>query len=88
MRDDAAGTVRLLKGESGKDIWLCGGATLAAALFGEIDELILKINPVVLGTGIPLFAGTHEARVDLVDSQTYANGFMVGRYRVLHPPST
>ena len=84
MRDDPAATVRSLKQESGKDIWLCGGAKLAASLFSEIDELILKINPVVVGTGIPLFAGKHEARADLVDSHTYANGFMVVRYLV-HP---
>jgi dihydrofolate reductase len=87
MRDDPAATVRRLKQESGKDLWLCGGAKLAAALFGEIDELILKINPVIIGTGIPLVAGRHEARVDLVDIHTYANGVMVSRYRV-HRPST
>ena len=80
--DDAAGTVRRLKREPGKDIWLCGGARLAAAVFTEIDELILKFNPVVLGTGIPLVAARHEASLELVDSHTYANGFMVVRYGV------
>ena len=82
VRDDPAATVRRLKQESGRDIWLCGGATLAAAVFSEIDELILKFNPVVLGAGIPLVAGNHEARLDLVDSHIYANGFMVVRYEV------
>ena len=82
VHDDPVATVRRLKEESGKDIWLCGGARLAAAVFSEIDELILKFNPVVLGTGIPLVAGRHEARLVLVDSHTYANGFMVVRYGV------
>ena len=82
VHDDPAATVRGLKQESGKDIWLCGGARLAAAVFSEIDELILKFNPVVLGTGIPLVAGRHEASMELVDSQTYANGCMVVRYRL------
>ena len=45
-------------------------------------SMILKFNPVVLGTGIPLVAGNHEARLDLVDSPIYANGFMVVRYEV------
>jgi dihydrofolate reductase len=36
---------------------LCGGARLAGALYDEIDELVLKVNPVVLGTGTPLFRG-------------------------------
>ena len=80
--DDPAATVKRLKQQSGKDIWLCGGARLAAAVFTEIDELILKFNPVVLGTGIPLVAARREASLELVDSHTYANGFMVVRYGV------
>jgi uncharacterized protein YtpQ (UPF0354 family) len=36
---------RFLSAEPGKDIWLCGDAQLAGAVFSEIDELILKINP-------------------------------------------
>jgi dihydrofolate reductase len=73
--------VRQLKTESGKDIWLCGGATLAAAVFTEIDELILKINPVLIGAGIPLFhgaAGTRAAR--LTEYKPYPNGFVLARY--------
>ena len=53
--------VRRLKAEDGKDIWLCGGAKLSAAVFSEIDELILKINPILIGTGIPLFSGGRGA---------------------------
>jgi dihydrofolate reductase len=82
VHDDPPARVRRLKQEPGKDIWLCGGAQLAAALFDEIDELILKINPVVIGTGIPLIAGSQEAVLTLVDTHTYANGFMMVRYRV------
>jgi len=35
---------------------MLGGAGLAAALADELDELILKISPLMLGVGIPLFA--------------------------------
>jgi len=74
--------VRQLKQESGKDIWLCGGADLAATLFPEIDELILKVNPVVIGDGIPIFSRAVEATpVRLVAIQTYSNGFLLSRYR-------
>lgn len=48
--------VRELKNETGKDIYLCGGAELATMLFeGKlIDEVVLKLNPVLFGSGIPL----------------------------------
>ncbi|MEV6211630.1 dihydrofolate reductase family protein [Kitasatospora sp. NPDC051914] len=58
---DPAAKVRELKAEEGKGIWLVGGGELAGALYPEIDELVLKVNPVVVGAGIPLFAGKTEA---------------------------
>ncbi|MFI9505728.1 dihydrofolate reductase family protein [Nocardia sp. NPDC052566] len=54
---DPIAVVRELKAEDGMDIWLAGGGRFAAALLDEIDELIIKSYPVVLGTGIPAFAG-------------------------------
>lgn len=55
---DAIACIRALKNGIGKDIWLCGGGSLASFLFsaGLIDSLILKVNPFIMGTGIPLFA--------------------------------
>lgn len=55
VASDPVTRVRELKAEAGLDIWLCGGGTLAAALREEIDELHLKVHPVVLGSGVPLF---------------------------------
>src|SRR5262245_54976446 len=82
---DALALVRSLKKQSGKDVWLCGGADLAATLFSEIDEIILKVNPVLLGAGIPLFSGVIKPTgLELTDSRIYTNGFMLLRYRVKH----
>jgi dihydrofolate reductase len=83
VSSDPLSSVRRLKREEGKDIWLCGGAILAAALYTEIDELILKVNPILIGTGIPLFAdGAKPANLRMICSKTYANGFMMTRYRI------
>jgi dihydrofolate reductase len=57
VRDDPLAPVRRLKAGDGKDIWLCGGAKLAGALRPEIDELVVKLNPVATGSDIPLFDG-------------------------------
>lgn len=52
---DPVEVVRALKREDGEGIWLCGGGALASTLADEIDRLALKIQPVTLGGGIPLF---------------------------------
>ncbi|MDV6298720.1 dihydrofolate reductase family protein [Dietzia maris] len=55
--EDPVTLIRRLKSEdSALDIWLCGGGALAGQLVDEIDEFRLKVNPVVLGAGIPLVA--------------------------------
>lgn len=57
VASDPLTRVRELKSEDGLDIWLVGGGTLAHALLPEIDRLVLKVNPSVIGSGIGLFAG-------------------------------
>ena len=74
--------VRSLKREPGMDIWMAGGAQLAGALADELDELILKVNPVMLGAGIPLFAKRIGPRaVTITQHKVYPSGFALQRYR-------
>lgn len=49
--------LRYLKHRKGKDIWICGGATLIEEMQREdlIDEYHLTLVPRLLGKGIPLF---------------------------------
>lgn len=54
---DVLGAITALKAGDGQPIWLCGGGRLAATLLPEIDRLLLKVTPVVLGRGRPLVAG-------------------------------
>lgn len=73
--------VRQLKQEPGRDIWLCGGGALAGSLVEEIDEFILKVNPVSIGRGIPLL-GDHAATLPatLISHRVYPNGFVLANY--------
>lgn len=78
---DPVAKVRELKDEDGQDIWLCGGGSLAGALRDEIDELHLKLNPVLIGSGIPLVAsGFAVDRYDLLDSRVFDSGVALLRY--------
>ena len=54
---DPIALVRELKRREGMGIWLAGGGKLAATLRDEIDELVIKRNPIVIGSGISLFEG-------------------------------
>lgn len=58
---NALDRVRTLKTEEGKDIWLVGGGKLAHGLLPEIDRLVIKQSPAVIGSGIPMFDGPFEA---------------------------
>lgn len=77
--------VQQLKQEEGTPIYLCGGGAFAGFLFdhGLIDELILKLNPVVFGSGIKLFGDSvKKAALTVCDAKTYANSVILIRYRI------
>jgi dihydrofolate reductase len=81
----AAAAVADLKGAPGKDIWICGGSELATSLFeaGLVDELIIKLNPIAVGSGIPLLSRRLETlSLRLTASQAYSSGHMLLVYAV------
>ncbi|GAB2696053.1 dihydrofolate reductase family protein [Thalassiella azotivora] len=81
VRGDATSRVRDLKSEDGMDIWLCGGADLAAQLVDEIDELQVKVNPVLMGSGVPLTRLAHAPRrMRLAASEQLPGGVLLNTY--------
>ncbi len=78
----AAELVRKLKAQDGGGIWLAGGGHLAAELRTEIDELVIKRNPIVLGAGIPLIDGAFEPQpFERISPQSFDTGVVVEVYR-------
>jgi dihydrofolate reductase len=57
LKGEASETVRMLKKEGGKDVFVFGSADLLATLMAEglVDEYRLCLAPVVWGEGTPLF---------------------------------
>ncbi|GAA2530867.1 dihydrofolate reductase family protein [Pilimelia columellifera] len=82
VNEDPVAYVRRLKQRSGLGIWLCGGSDLAGALLPELDQLILKVNPVLIGSGRPLFNRQFEVQqFTFMGTQAYDSGVVVQRYR-------
>lgn len=84
--EDPAEVVRALRDRPGPDVWLCGGGLLASALIDEIDRLVLKVNPLVFGSGVPLFDTAYDPRAfELVRSTRYGSGVVVNDLRRIRP---
>lgn len=78
---DPLATVRRLKAADGAGIYLAGGGALAGALLPEIDELVIKLYPVVAGAGVPLFrTGFSPTRFDLTATRTFSQGALALTY--------
>ncbi|MEU7011359.1 dihydrofolate reductase family protein [Streptomyces sp. NPDC046332] len=79
--EDPVALVRELKAQDGMDIWLCGGGRLAAVLRDEIDELIIKRHPILIGSGIPLFDGPFTpTRFAPVATRSFDSGFAITHF--------
>ncbi|MGB2568012.1 dihydrofolate reductase family protein [Micromonospora citrea] len=78
---DPVAFVRELKRRDGGDIWLCGGGELAGQLLPEVDELVVKLNPFLLGSGVPIVDREFDPRrFRLVETRPFDSGVVVLRY--------
>lgn len=86
VREDPGKAVALLKREPGKDMVLVGSGTLVSTLLREglIDEYYIRIRPIILGAGRPLFVDTEARhRLKLVNSKAFKTGVIGGHYEPL-----
>ncbi len=84
VKTDPVEAITQLKQQPGKDLFVFGSAKLSAVLIQHnlIDEYRIMINPVVLGSGIPLFQGVKEPLcLKLVNSRPFANGNILLYYQ-------
>jgi dihydrofolate reductase len=82
---DVPAAVARLKAEAGKDLVVLGSGELLRSLMQHhlVDEYVLLIHPVVLGSGRRLFpdAGAFE-KLELVKAIPTTTGVVIGTYRV------
>src|SRR5262245_8104041 len=83
LSGDVASDVRRLKAEDGRELQVHGSGNFIQTLLKNdlADELWLKIFPVTLGVGKPLFGeGTSPAAFKVVKSTTSPSGVIVVNY--------
>jgi dihydrofolate reductase len=88
LTGDAAEAVDRLKQQLDKDLLIMGSGVLVQSLMRRnlVDEYVLLIHPLVLGTGRRLFAeGCPTTALQLVDTKTTASGVVITTYRAAEP---
>jgi dihydrofolate reductase len=84
VRDDIPEEIARLKQQPGKHLLMIGSTATAQAFMrlGLIDEYRINVNPVVLGSGVPLFAGLQNTiDLQLLHAKPYASGVVGLHYR-------
>jgi dihydrofolate reductase len=86
LKGDAAEAVAALKEQPGKDLVVLGSGELVQSLMRRrlIDEYVLLIHPLILGSGRRLFTdGGSSAELRLVDTKTTTTGVVIATYQPL-----
>lgn len=84
LEGDVAEAVAALKEQPGKDLVVLGSGQLVQTLMRHdlVDEYVLSIHPLVLGSGRRLFTdGGALARLRLVDTTTTTTGVVIATYQ-------
>lgn len=74
-----------LRAMNGTSIYLCGGGKFAGWLLnnGRIDILIVKLNPLIIGKGIPMFENVErQYKAELLDHKVYSKGLQIISYKL------
>ena len=77
-----------LKKQAGKDIIIYGSAKLISSMveLGLIDEYVLYVHPVILGSGKPLFKNSADTlNMKLIKTQSFRTGVVMLCYRTELP---
>ncbi|NJL47939.1 MAG: dihydrofolate reductase [Leptolyngbyaceae cyanobacterium SM2_5_2] len=70
-----------------KNLWIVGGGNLAGQFYdvGLLDEMVVQVASVTLGSGAPLFPRRIDPPLQLLSTRTYGQNFVELRYKVPHP---
>lgn len=85
ISDNVEKEVNEMVNKTGKDIWLFGGANLTTTMLNLnlVDELMISIHPLILGSGKPLFLDIeNRKRLKLTDTKSFSTGLVQLYYEI------
>jgi dihydrofolate reductase len=85
---DIVESIRRIKSQDGTDLLLFGSSTLTSTVLehGLADEIVLLVDPVLLGTGKRIFAdGTPARAFELASTTATPTGIVVNSYKPVGP---
>ena len=84
VNGDLAQEIATLKAQPGKNMLLYAGARIVSRFIqlGLIDAYRLRVHPVALGSGIPIFTSLQERlKLKPIQTKLYGNGAVLLEYR-------
>ena len=81
VRDNIVEEIASLKQQEGKNLIIDGSPTLIHSFtnLGLIDEFLIRLHPVVLGNGVPLFK--EKVNLKLLEARPLRSGVVILRYQ-------
>jgi dihydrofolate reductase len=83
IKNNLPAEIRKLKMENGSDIVIFGSGTIAKQLTDEklVDEYILVVTPVILGSGISFFKDVKKLSLKLLETRSFKSGNVMLHYK-------
>jgi dihydrofolate reductase len=88
INSDLSNAIEDIRQQTGKHIWLYGGAGLISSLANVnlIDEIRIAVMPIILGDGNPLFKDIqHRIKLKLLSIDSGISGVVGLNYEVVKP---
>jgi dihydrofolate reductase len=84
VNQDVSTFMKELQAVTMDDIWIMGGSNLIDQFLKKrlVDEIIIGIQPIILGEGIPLFTVQNEIKLELTKATSYAKGTVQVHYNI------
>jgi dihydrofolate reductase len=83
LNGDVVESVTELRSRPGRELHIMGSGELIKTLVANhlVDEFLLIIFPLVLGSGLRLFSGDAYLELSLIEAKATGSGIVVATYR-------